>query len=109
MSDADARNEFLRASFAQMRARPARGLVVDLRRNGGVPNTSGEVYSCDLPHSRLSLGISSATFARANGDGTDTLPVQPTHPCAQTSADTSVTRDTVLESGRAWLLADPKP
>jgi C-terminal processing protease CtpA/Prc len=76
---------------------------------GGVPNTSGEVYSCDLPHSRLGLGVSSAVFVRANGDGSDTRPVQPTHPCVQTSADTTAGRDSVLEAARAWLLAAPKP
>lgn len=76
---------------------------------GGVPNTSGEVYTCDLPHSRLDVGISSAYFVRANGDGTDTRPVWPTRPCAQTSVDAAAGRDTVLEAARAWLLAQPEP
>jgi hypothetical protein len=72
--------------------------------SGGVPTESGEVYSCDLPHSRLSLGVSSAYFVRANGDANDPRPVQPTHPCAQTPADSALGRDTVLEAARTWLL-----
>lgn len=70
---------------------------------GGVPNACGEVYSCDLPHTRLSLGVSSASFVRANGDGSDTRPVQPTHAVMQTSADSAAGRDTVLDAAREWL------
>jgi C-terminal processing protease CtpA/Prc len=72
--------------------------------SGGVPTESGEVYSCDLPHSRLSFGVSSAYFVRANGDANDPRPVLPTHPCAQSAADSAAGRDTVLESARAWVL-----
>ena len=73
---------------------------------GGVPNACGEVYSCDLPHTRLSLGVSSAIFVRANGDSADPRPVQPTHVVTQSTADTAAGRDSVLDEAREWLLAN---
>jgi hypothetical protein len=72
---------------------------------GGVPNACGEVYSCDLPHTHLELGVSSAIFIRANGDGADPKPVQPTRPVVTASADAAAGRDGVLEAAREWALS----
>jgi hypothetical protein len=41
-------------------------------------------------------------FVRVNGDGSDSRAVLPTHPCAQ---EPSADRDTVLETARAWIVA----
>jgi hypothetical protein len=68
---------------------------------GTAPNAFGEVYSCDLTHSRLSLGVSSAYYVRSNGDGEDPRPVLPTRPLVLDPADARAGRDTALEAARA--------
>ncbi len=76
---------------------------------GGVPNAFGEIYSCDLPNSRLQLQVSSAYFVRANGDGEDRRGVLPTHPVVSTPEDDAAGRDPTLEAARAWLLEQARP
>lgn len=71
---------------------------------GGIPNAFGEVYSFDLPETRLSAGVSSAYFVRANGDEKDRRGVMPDIKVRQTQADARAGRDTVLERAREWVL-----
>ncbi len=67
------------------------------------PNAFGEVYSFDLPHTRLSVGVSTARFIRANGDAEDRGGVQPDIAAAATLDDEQRGIDVVLERAKQWI------
>lgn len=71
---------------------------------GGVPTEYGEVYSFDLPNTRISIGVSSAFFIRANGDTTSRRGVLPDIEVRQTEEDLRSGKDAVLERARHWVL-----
>ena len=71
---------------------------------GGIPTAYGEVYSFDLPATRLSVGVSSAFFVRANGDASDRRGIMPDIGISQTDEDTRSGRNTVLDRARQWVL-----
>lgn len=73
---------------------------------GGVPNSYGEVYSCDLTHTRLQLGVSAALHVRVNGDESNARGVLPTHEVVPTEADIAASRDAVLEAAADWIRRD---
>jgi C-terminal processing protease CtpA/Prc len=70
---------------------------------GAIPNDFGEVYPFDLPHTRLSAGVSSARFVRANGDAEDRHGVRPGIEVRQTEEDRLNGVDTVLERAKSWI------
>ena len=70
---------------------------------GGIPNAFGEVYSFDLPNTRLSVGVSSARFVRANGEAEDLHGVRPDIEVRQTDEDRRRGIDTVLERAQVWV------
>lgn len=70
---------------------------------GGIPTAYGEVYSFDLPNTRLSANVSSAFFVRANGDTEDRRGIMPDIEVRQTEGDTRAGRNTVLERAREWV------
>jgi C-terminal processing protease CtpA/Prc len=67
------------------------------------PNSFGEVYSFDLPHTRLSVGVSTARFVRANGDAEDRGGVRPDIAVVATSEDERRGIDAALERARRWI------
>lgn len=71
---------------------------------GDPPNSFGEVYSFNLPHSKLSINVSTAQFVRANGDGKDKHPVLPDIKVTLTENDLERQVDTVLEFAKKWVL-----
>lgn len=71
---------------------------------GGIPTAYGEVYSFDLPNTRLAIGVSSAYFVRANGNVEDRRGVMPDIEVRQTEEDARSGKDTVLERARQWIL-----
>ncbi len=71
---------------------------------GGVPTEYGEVYSFDLPNTRISIGVSSAFFVRANGDTASCRGVLPDIEIRQTEEDLHLGKDVVFERARRWVL-----
>ncbi len=71
---------------------------------GGIPTAFGEVYYFDLPNTRLTVGVSSAFFVRANGERTDRRGIVPDIEVRSTEAITRPDRDAVLERARQWIL-----
>lgn len=71
---------------------------------GGIPNAFGEVYTFDLPATRLQVGVSTKQFSRANGDLEDKRGVLPDFEVRQTDADLQKGIDTVLEFAKGWVL-----
>jgi len=76
---------------------------------GDPPNSFGEVYSFNLPNSKLSVNVSSAQFVRANGDGKDKHPVLPDIGVTLTENDLERQVDTVLEFAKKWVLQQAEP
>ena len=73
---------------------------------GGIPNAFGEVYPFDLPNTRLLVGVSSAYFVRANGDGGDHHGVLPDIEVRQSPENDQAGVDAVMERARRWILEE---
>ena len=71
---------------------------------GGIPTAYGEVYSFDLPNTKLSTGVSSAFYVRANGNRSDRRGIMPDIEVHQTETDARSAKDTVLERAKLWIL-----
>ncbi len=71
---------------------------------GGKPNGYGEIYSFDLPHTRLNISVSSALFVRASGDESDARGVLPDIEVKRTAEDRAKGIDTVLERAKTWVI-----
>jgi Peptidase family S41 len=70
---------------------------------GGEPNAFGEVYSFDLPNSRLTVGVSSARYIGASGEGDRTGGVRPDVEILAASRPGQADADSVLDAARAWI------
>jgi hypothetical protein len=68
---------------------------------GGLPTAFGDIYMFQLPASRFTVSVSSATWVRASGDTTEKDGVMPDVPARQTPLDIRNGRDPVLTAGIA--------
>lgn len=69
----------------------------------GRPNNYGEVLEFTLPTSGLRIGVSTARWVRANGDGNDRNPVVP-----NVALPDDATPEQTMAAARAWIVAQAK-
>jgi C-terminal processing protease CtpA/Prc len=70
---------------------------------GGIPNSFGEVYTFDLPITKLQTSVSSARFVRANGDANDRRGVIPDIEVRSSLEDIQRKFDAPLEFAKHWV------